>query len=400
MARLARLVVLSALCFVAPSPCLLSQLQPAPATQPAQPAAQPESSNPSTPAIAPSPEIQPDPAAEPSVTADQPTAAATTQKDDKKKVDDHKPIAPSDVHRPVMWHDPGNIAAKDLFHGPGGKDGLPAPPFQFLDEDKHDSNPKFDVRDAKGRKWRVKLGAEARPEVVATRLLWAVGYYTDDDYNVHVASIRGLHTSRGKRLIHNGNQIVDARFGRKPDGEKRIAAWAWKSNPFFGTREFNGLRVMMALLNNWDLKDENNAVYSDKKTGRQIFLVSDTGATFGANSLRIKNVNGKGNVEKYQESKFITNETDKDVNFGTPAPPTDVLMESGGVMTSAFFRRKGYDWIGDHIPRTDARWIGNLLGQLTHDQLVDAFRAGNFTPEETDVFVDIVEKRIAQLKTL
>ena len=30
---------------------------------------------------------------------------------------------------------------------------------------------------------------------------------------------------------------------------------------FPDTRKFNGLRVMMALMNSWDLKDENNAIY-------------------------------------------------------------------------------------------------------------------------------------------
>jgi hypothetical protein len=60
----------------------------------------------------------------------------------------------------------------------------------------------------------------------------------------------------------------------------------------------------------------------------------------------------------------------------------------------------GYDWIGDNIPRRDARWIGSLLGQLTHQQLVEAFRAGRFTPQETNEYVSILEERIAQLKAL
>jgi hypothetical protein len=40
----------------------------------------------------------------------------------------------------------------------------------------------------------------------------------------------------------------------------------------------------MALMNNWDLKDDNNAVYLEKhKDGlsEQIYLVSDLGASFG-----------------------------------------------------------------------------------------------------------------------
>jgi hypothetical protein len=114
----------------------------------------------------------------------------------------------------------------------------------------------------------------------------------------------------------------------------------------------------------------------------------------------MKNENGKGNVEKYAESKFITHETNAEVSFGTPAPPADLLMESGGLLAPLYFKDRGYDWIGDDIPRADARWIGSLLDQLSHQQLIDAFRAAQFTPEETKEYVSILEDRIAQLKAL
>ena len=42
--------------------------------------------------------------------------------------------------------------------------------------------PKFDVRDAQGTKWKVKLGEEARPETTASRFVWAVGFMTDEYY--------------------------------------------------------------------------------------------------------------------------------------------------------------------------------------------------------------------------
>jgi hypothetical protein len=323
--------------------------------------------------------------------------ASSKEKDHKEN---HKSIAAANVHNPVLWMDPGDIARKNLFYGRGGQDGQPVPPFIFLDEDKHDSNPKFDGRDANGHKWRVKLGPEARPEIVASRLLWAVGYFTEDDYVLPEATVPGLHLHRTAHSVQDGDQVIDARFARKPDGEKRIASWRWKDNPFYGTREFNGLRVMMAVLNSWGLKSENNAVYSDTKTGQQLFPVSDIGATFGTNSTRMKDVNGKGNVKKYTESKFITHESPTEVSFGTPAPPTDLPMESGGVLAPLYFKRLGYDWIGHDIPRDDVRWIGSMLGQLSHQQLVDAFRAGNFTPKEIDEYVPLVEDRIAQLKAL
>src|SRR5690348_191839 len=54
---------------------------------------------------------------------------------DRDEPDKHEPIPPQDVHDPVLWHDPGTIAAENLFYGQGGKQSEPVPPFQFLDED-------------------------------------------------------------------------------------------------------------------------------------------------------------------------------------------------------------------------------------------------------------------------
>ncbi|HEY4011001.1 MAG TPA: hypothetical protein VGM11_12685 [Acidobacteriaceae bacterium] len=316
------------------------------------------------------------------------------------KKDNHKPIVLADIHNPVLWTDPGDIARKNLFYGSGGEDGQPAPPFRFLDVDKHDSNPKFDAEDANGHTWRVKLGAEARPEIVCSRLLWAVGYFTENDYVLPEATVPGLHLRHTAHSVRDHDVVLNARFAIKPGGEKRLASWRWKQNPFRDTRELNGLRVMMALLNNWDLKDENNAVYSDKATGQQIFLVSDTGASFGTTSVRIRNSSGKGNVKQYAHSRFITHETATTVSFATPAPATRLLVESGGLLAPIYFRRQHYLWIPRNIPREDARWIGTLLSHLTHQQLIDAFRAGRFTDRETELYITVLEQRIAELQDL
>lgn len=263
----------------------------------------------------------------------------------------------------------------------------------------HGSNPKFDARDADGKKWRVKLGEEARPEVVASRLLWAVGYFANDDYVLPQATVQGLKMHR-KSSSAKGDRITYARFARKPGGQDKIGIWEWKDNPFIGTREFNGLRVMMAVMNNWDLKDDNNSVYQDDKSDRQIFLANDVGAAFGTNGLSWTRARSKGNIDSFKESKFITRMTDTEVDFATPAAPVALLAESVGFGAIPFAERAKLDWIGKNIPRSDARWIGSLLAQLTHHQLVDAFRAGHFPPEVIDAYVALVESRIAELKAL
>lgn len=385
---------------VAPPPSAATPPQPA-----QQPGTAPEQTAPPNPAApqevtapadhpAPEPRSAP-PAAAPSQDAEPPAKHAKAE-----KKDNDKPVSQANIHNASIWSDPGNIAEKDMFYGHGGPAGQPVPPFKFLEEDMNGTNPKADVEDANGRKWRVKLGEEARPEVVASRLLWAVGYYVNDDYLLHVATIEGLHMKRGDKRIHNDSQVINARFSRKPGKDTKIGIWEWKTCPFRDTREFNGLRVMMAVLNSWDLKDVNNAVYTDKKSGHQIFLVSDIGATFATNSLETSRAQDKGNVKNYVDSKFITKTTATTVDFGTPGAPTGVLLKTAGVMSRDYFRRRGFEWIGQNIPREDARWVGGMLAQLTHQQLVDAFRAGNFPASSIDQYVSVLETRIAQLKAL
>jgi hypothetical protein len=368
-----RFAVLSAVCFAFVAPSLAAQSKPV---------------SPADGEIVTAPLATPD---RPAARQKDPTA---------KQKDNDKPISQSAVHNASIWRDPGDISSKDMFYGAGGQDGQPAPPFSFISEDMNGTNPKFDVHDANGTKWRVKLGEEARPEVVASRLMWAVGYYVNTDYNLHIATIQGLDIKRGEKRVHNGGQVIDARFSRKPGKDTKVAIWEWKTCPFRDTREFNGLRVMMAVLNSWDLKDTNNAVYTNKKTGQQIFLVSDIGATFATNTLETSRAKDKGNVNSYVDSKFITKTTPTAVDFGTPGAPTSVLLKSGGVLAKDYFNRRGFDWIGDNIPREDARWVGNMLGQLSRQQLVDAFRAGNFPPESIEQYVTVLEQRIAQLKAL
>lgn len=394
----------------APEPNPTSQATPPqPAAEPA-PEPNPTSQAPPAQQQPPAPVIRATPEPEPAAPPETPAPAAKThgthaaeasaKAEHGTKEDNDKPVNAAELHNPTLWHDPGNIASLDLFYGQGGQKGMPVPPFTFESEDMNGTNPKFDARDAKDRKWRVKLGEEARPEVVASRLLWATGFYVNDDYVLQSADIQGLHMKRGGARIKGGH-ITDARFARKPSGQKKIGIWKWKENPFMDTREFNGLRVMMAVMNNWDLKDVNNAVFEDSKNGQDIFLTSDVGATFGTNGLSWTHARSKGNIESFKDSKFITKTTDSTVSFGTPKPPTARLLQTFFLPeVKDYVNRAGMEWIGKDIPRKDARWIGSLLKQLSHQQIVDAFRAGQFPPDQIDAYVELVQSRIQELSSL
>jgi hypothetical protein len=63
-------------------------------------------------------------------------------------------------------------------------------------------------------------------------------------------------------------------------------------------------------------------------------------------------------------------------------------------------RRIHLEWIGKNVPRANAKWIGQLLARLSPQQIRDAFRAGGYSPEETEQFAKLLEGRISVLTDL
>ena len=126
-----------------------------------------------------------------------------------------------------LWQQPTDIRSRSLYYGPGGKALQPGRSFKFLKEDPAGSNPKFDVVDEKGVKWKVKLGNEAQPETAASRILWSVGYYADEDYLVKVLRVEGLpgRLNRGANLIQPDGSVLNARLKRH-DQRKKVGIWS------------------------------------------------------------------------------------------------------------------------------------------------------------------------------
>jgi hypothetical protein len=302
---------------------------------------------------------------------------------------------------PVLWREPTDINHRDLFYGPGGEEHQPPTIFTFVSEDLDGSNPKVNVRDATGMRWKIKLGAEVRPETVASRLVWAVGYFADEDYflrEVHVSQMPA-HLHRGQHLVGRDGTLRDVRLKREPEDRKKIDNWQWRENPFSGTRELNGLRVLMAVINNYDLKDVNNAIRGDKRSrsaeSELVYEVSDLGSSFGSAGLE-RTDRSKGNLEVYRRTPFIKRMTPDEVDFSVPRRADWIVL----VNAPEFFMRLRLRWIGHQIPRDDARWMGHLLAQLSADQIRDAFKAAGYSPEDINGFTAALESRIAQLNQL
>lgn len=286
--------------------------------------------------------------------------------------------------RPVLWTEPVEIESLDLFYGPGGKEGAPdlTGRFTYVAADKKGTQKKIYVKDDKEREWTVKFGPEARPETVATRFVWAVGYHTDEDYFVPRVHIDGMP----------GGDAVNVRFKRRHIGFKDVGLWTWENNPFIGTRELEGLKVLMVVLNNWDLKVDNNKVVrpakkSGEDTDERIYYVGDLGATFGktgslAHELHLPGdppAGSKGKPGQYAHQAFIDGVRDGTVRFHYKGKDPTAL--------------KG-------IRVENAKWMGDMLARLSEKQLTDAFRAGGYGDSEISTLARAMQERIRELQNL
>jgi hypothetical protein len=298
----------------------------------------------------------------------------------------------------VLWREPDDITTRNLYYGPGGKKHEPRGPYTFVEEDNDGTQPKFIVKDGNDVKWTVKLGFEARSETAATRLVWAVGYFANEDYFVPQMRVDGMpaHLKRGAKYVAAGGLIHDARLKRHMENEKMTGNWDWRKGAFAGTRELNGLRVMMALVNDWDLKQVNNKIYAGSGDEPPVYMVGDLGATFGPPGVILPLGRSRSDLGKYAASTFIKRTTSAYVDFETPRAPFVAM----GFWPLTYFPRVRLDSILRHVPREDAHWMGTVLGRLSQQQVRDAFRAGGWQPDVVDAYANIVEDRVRQLRAL
>lgn len=272
---------------------------------------------------------------------------------------------------PILWQRPDDISSRDLYLGPGGAAMRPdLRRITFIKEEKGGYSKKYRVRDAAGREWVAKIGKEAQSETSAVRLLYGLGYFTEVNYLVPRVTIPGKGT------------FTNVRFEARPESWNRVGEWKWKKNPFVGTPEFQGLKIMMAMINNWDLKDSNNEMLQLRGSNELRYIISDLGATFGHASstpLFWRFTRSRNHPLNYAKS-----------NFFEKVKGDRVVLHFGG-------KNSG---IMKDIKIHDAQWVGSLLSQLSDRQIRDAFRAANYTPSQVNLLASEVRERTNELLSL
>jgi hypothetical protein len=291
-----------------------------------------------------------------------------------------------------IWREPTLADLSDLRFGPGGAGGAPKPPFQFVTEHFTGSQPCVAVRDAAGRLWRVKWGYEAKPESFAVRFAWALGYFAEVTHFVASGEIaEAVDLQRARDCIGDTGVFRDARFELE-DPSIRMHfnehSWAWNDNPFLGTPQLNGLKIVNMLLSNWDTKDRrdvsrgsNTAIFEHRvsRWGREAqYLITDWGGAMGKWGSNVVS-RDRWDVDGFeaQTQGFVTGVTDGFVNFGYQGQRTAEIARG--------------------ITAKDAAWFYGYAGRLTETALHGGLTASGATSEEAARFARALTDRIQQI---
>jgi hypothetical protein len=291
-----------------------------------------------------------------------------------------------------IWREPTDAETSDLRFGPGGAEGAPVPPFRFVEELFSGSQPCAAVRDARGRLWRVKWGHEAKPEAFAVRFAWALGYFAEVTHYVDRGTIDGaVGLRRVQHCIGPDGAFQDARFELEDRNVRMLFnehSWAWNDNPFLGTPQLHGLKIVNMLLSNWDTKDRrdvsrgsNTAIFEHRvsRWGREArYLITDWGGAMGKWGSNVV-ARDRWDPEGFeaQTANFVTGVSEGWVSFGYQ-----------GQRTSEIARGISVD---------DAAWFYDTARRLTEPALRGGLIASGATEEEADRFARALVDRLRQL---
>ena len=278
----------------------------------------------------------------------------------------HVRQVPRSAELAQFWSAPSQVSQLNLFTGPTEIDSA-APdttrPFRFVSRKTSGFSPGYDVRDASGREWSVKLGPEAQSEVAVSRLLWAIGYrqppvYYIDHWTLDGGPAPGLQT--GGRFRPKGNSL------------KSRGDWSWQHNPFVGTQPYRGLIVAMVLLNSTDLRNENNVIYEVTTSGarERWYVVKDLGATLGETGI-VRPV--RDDIDAFESDPLFITDSKGHAKFAYRGLQKELLSQ---------------------VTAEDVRWAVAQFDQLSPRQWLDAFRAAGYSDALASRFIAVIHARL------
>ena len=290
-----------------------------------------------------------------------------------------------------IWHDIHSEQANDLRYGPGGAAYVPEPPFDFVEELLTGSHPSVSVRDRRRRLWRVKWGAEAKPEAFCVRFAAACGYFAEVTHYVAGGRIDGVDgLTRARPMVGEDGSFTDARFELEDRSVRMLFdehSWAWNDNPFVGTRQLDGLKIVVMLLSNWDSKDRrdvsrgsNTAIFEypvSRLSTEARYLITDWGGAMGRWGSTVVS-RGRWDADGFeaQTPGFVAGVRDGVVDFGYLGQRSEIARS---------------------IPIAHVRWFYRKVRRITEPALRKGLLASGATEEEAARFARALMTRIEAL---
>jgi hypothetical protein len=281
------------------------------------------------------------------------------------------------MSRARVWS-PTDIHAMDLRSGPQGPGAFPsgaAVTCDYVDARLHGNSPKFVCRITEGDEVKVKYGienGEVYGELLATRLLWALGFGADRMYQVDVVC-RGCPESLGG-IARPGNErrFFPAVIERKMAGHEwephGHGGWAWSELDVppaadgASVAERDAFKLLAVFMQHTDSKAEQQRVLClEPHHGKQsesceqpFLMISDLGLTFGRANLLNRNSVGSVNLDGWRR--------------------TPVWKSADGCVGNI---RKSFSGTLDEpvISEAGRRFLAQLLTQLSDSQLADLFES-------------------------
>ena len=196
--------------------------------------------------------------------------------------------------------------------------------------------------------------------------------------------------SRARECIDGDGRFCEARFELEDRSVRMLFdehSWAWNDNPFVGTRQLSGLKIVNMLLSNWDTKDlrdvgrgSNTAIFEVRAPwGREArYLITDWGGAMGKWGSNIV-ARDRWDAEGFaaQTQAFVTGVKDEWVNFGYQGQRTAEIAR---------------DITVEHV-----EWFYRYARRLSEPSLRQALLACGATEDEAAIFASSLVERVRQL---
>jgi hypothetical protein len=244
-----------------------------------------------------------------------------------------------------------------------------------------------EVRDSAGRRWVVKFGSEAHTDTFAARLVTALGYAAEPTFYFASGSIEGVHgLKQAKRFVSKDGAFRSGRFKLHVKGsadDEGNETWSWNANPFVGSRELGGLKILVMLTSNWDTKDardgkENSNTGIIRTNSKAQYAVTDWGATLGKYGTFFKRNRWDWGGYRIQTTSFVKMSKDGALEWGFKGKHSRDITAGVGV--------------------ADVIWLERYLARITDADLNAGFVASGASQPVAREYTRLMRDRIVQLQ--